>query len=607
MSDYLDKLNTEQRSVVDAKGHCLVIACPGSGKTSTAAAKAASLLAAGHRVVAVTFTKDAALELRERIIKLAGNEHAARLLVGTFHSICLFLSFPQKAKQFGREILTDVTTPFDEEWKLVETGVQFSYVGRALRESGLTMKTTEALAIIEQAKEAGSLDHLDEDLQRMVEAYTELMTRSGKIDFQDIILKTNRALKDGSLTALQADHLLVDEFQDTDKAQYEWIQHHANAGVTVTAVGDDDQSIYGFRRALGYDAMDRFAHEFGANRILLGTNYRCHSEILGAAELLINHNTERIEKRLLAHKGDGGVVSWEAFTDSAREAAAVAEEGYLALAEGISFAAIAHTNRELIELQKALVLRDIPFRKADGKSIFDYPEVQTYSALLNTLIRPAANSLDLVLAWTGMSETDIKTIYGLFGSTVRMGSLNDFSNIKISPDAVKTWRAFAKRYNEWTHLLDQEAFSLLNMGVHEWMLETIQKPNSEHLLQIASSLFEPSHGKSLAKHLSDLRLAEMNAKREEKEAAQKGAAAPNVVWLLTAHGSKGLEFDRVWIVGVQNGKFPSDKSSLEEERRLMFVAMTRAKNVLVVSATKEKKPSVFVYESGLLEPPKRGA
>jgi DNA helicase-2/ATP-dependent DNA helicase PcrA len=299
LSGHLDKLNPNQRSVVDARGNCLAIACPGSGKTSTAASKAACLLEKGERVVAVTFTKDAALELRERIIKLAGEENCARLIVGTFHSICLFMAFPGKAKgRFGREILMEMRTPFQEEWDLVKPGVQFNFVGRALREHGLNIRGQDALALIEAAKESDSLDHLDEDVRNMVETYLDVMQRAGKIDFQDIILKVNRAMRDGSLTPLSTAHLLVDEFQDVDRAQYEWIEHHARSGVAITAVGDDDQSIYAFRRALGYSAMEKFTREFGAERILLGINYRCRSEILAAAEFLINHNTERISKSL---------------------------------------------------------------------------------------------------------------------------------------------------------------------------------------------------------------------------------------------------------------------------------------------------------------------
>lgn len=606
MSEHLAKLNPEQMDVVRARGHCLAIACPGSGKTSTAASKAACLLGDGERVAAVTFTKDAALELRERIIKIAGVGSSSRLLVGTFHSICLLMAFPGRAKsQFGRDILASMKTPFTTEWELVNAGVQFGYVSRAIREVGLSIKVQDAMPIIELAKESGTVEQLDDELGALVTIYNDLLVRAGKIDFQDIILNVNKAMRNGTLSAMPIGHLLVDEFQDTDLAQYEWIRHHAMGGVSVTAVGDDDQSIYGFRRALGYSAMEKFTKEFGADRILLGTNYRCRSEILGAAQKLINRNTERIGKRLHAAKGEGGTVMWESFASCAAEASAVAEEAFLAIQEGASFAVIAHTNRELIDLQKAMVLRDIPFRKADGKSLFDCPEVQTYAALLRALIRPMPNDIDQVLAWTGMAESDTKEIRRLFGASIRMGSANDFTNSRVTESGRTTWRAFAKRYNEWVTLLEQGSYALLNLGVHEWLLDTLQKPNSQNVLQIAEELFDP-RDKTLAKHLSDLRGAEARVRQEEKGKVDQGGEPKNVVWLITAHGSKGLEFDRVWIIGVQSGSFPSEKSSLEEERRLMFVAMTRAKESLWVSGTKDKKPSMFVYEAELLPSANKG-
>jgi DNA helicase-2/ATP-dependent DNA helicase PcrA len=274
------------------------------------------------------------------------------------------------------------------------------------------------------------------------------------------------------------------------------------------------------------------------------------------------------------------------------------------LVEGASFAVIAHTNRELIDIQRSLIVRDIPFRKSDGKSIFDYPEVQTFGSMLKALVRPTANDIDMVLSWTGMTESDCREIRRLFGASIRIGSPKDFDNSSVSEDGRKTWRSFAKRYNEWAQLLQQGFNSLLHMGVHEWLLETLQKPNSEYILQTAADLFDPKD-KSLAKHLADLKNAEILSQKEDKAATT--ADPRNVVWLLTAHGSKGLEYDRVWIVGVQSGSFPSEKSSLEEERRLMFVAMTRAREMLWISATKEKKPSVFVYEARLLKSTRNAA
>lgn len=598
MNDILSELNPQQREVALHVGHCLSIACPGSGKTKMLATKAATLLNEGEKVCAVTFTRDAALELRERTMKLADPRTKANLLVGTFHSVCMLMASPRKHNgEFGRAILGKMQSPFSAPWNLVKEGVRVGYVIRAIRESGAKIQIRDATPLIELAKEAGSIsDSLDPQLQEMVRIYIKLMEDAHVIDFQDIILKTNLALRDKSMLALPVDHLLVDEYQDTDNAQYEWTAHHGRAGVALTVVGDDDQSIYAFRRALGYSGMARFAQEFGALQVQLGINYRCRSEILDAAATLISRNTERIEKRLFAQKGEGGIVTWERFKDASAEYAAVAEEAAGALAEGVSFAVISRTNDELTLLQAAMHTRGVPHRKTDGRSIFDCPEVQVYAALLRSLIKPASNDLDQVLAWAGMEIDDASKIRKLFGSSIIIGSKDDFKNAGMSDRGIDIWRTFAKRHLAWTAQKQQGHMATVNYGVYEWLAETLQKPHNPSVLDAAHQMYEVDDT-SLEDHLAKMRARELSQSQAEKK--EPDAEAGPVALLTTAHGSKGLEFDRVWIVGLQAGSFPSEKSSLEEERRLMFVAMTRAREALFISGTKDKKPSMFLLEAGI--------
>lgn len=599
MNDILSELNPQQREVALHVGHCLSIACPGSGKTKMLATKAATLLNEGEKVCAVTFTRDAALELRERTMKLADPRTKSNLLVGTFHSVCMLMASPRKHKgEFGRAILEKMHSPFSGPWNLVTEGVRVGYVIRAIRESGVKIQLRDATPVIELAKEAGSIpETLDPELQEMVRIYIKLMEDAHVIDFQDIILKTNLALRDKSMSTLPVDHLLVDEYQDTDKAQYEWTAHHGRAGVALTVVGDDDQSIYAFRRALGYSGMERFANEFGALQVQLGINYRCRSEILGAAETLISRNTERIQKRLFAQKGEGGVVTWERFKDASTEYAAVAEEAAGALAEGASFAVISRTNDELTLLQAAMHTRGVPHRKTDGRSIFDCPEVQVYAALLRSLIKPVSNDLDQVLAWAGMDNNDASQIRKLFGSSIIIGSKEDFQTAGMSDRGIEIWRTFAKRHGAWTAQKQQGHLATVNYGVYEWLAETLQKPHNPAVLDAAHQMYEVDDS-TLEEHLAKMRARELSQSQADKKGEEAEQSGP-VAMLTTAHGSKGLEFDRVWIVGLQAGSFPSEKSSLEEERRLMFVAMTRAREALFISGTKDKKPSMFVVEAGI--------
>lgn len=599
MNNILSELNPQQREVALHVGHCLSIACPGSGKTKMLATKAAQLLNEGERVCAVTFTRDAALELRERTMKLADPRTKSNLLVGTFHSVCMLMATPRKHNgEFGRAILGKMVSPFSAPWNLVKEGVRVGYVIRAIRESGAKIHVRDATPIIELAKEAGTISEvLEPQLQEMVQIYIRLMEDAGVIDFQDIILKTNHALSDKSMSPLPIDHLLVDEYQDTDKAQYEWTAHHGRAGVALTAVGDDDQSIYAFRRALGYSGMERFAREFGALQVQLGINYRCRAEILSAAETLISRNTQRIPKRLFAEKGEGGVVTWERFKDSTTEYAAVAEEAAGALAEGASFAVISRTNDELTLLQAAMHARGVPHRKTDGRSIFDCPEVQVYSALLRSLVKPVSNDLDQVLAWAGMDVADASKVRKLFGASIIIGSKEDFLHAGVSDRGIEIWRTFAKRHSMLTAQKQQGHMATVNYGAYEWLAQTLQKPHNPAVLEAAHQMYEVDDT-TLEEHLAKMSARELSQRQADKKDHDASMAGP-VAMLTTAHGSKGLEFDRVWIVGLQAGSFPSEKSSLEEERRLMFVAMTRAREALFISATKDKKPSMFVVEAGV--------
>ena len=249
----LDGLNPDQRETALHRGHCLALATAGSGKTKTMAAKAARLLQEGEMVAAVTFTRDAALELRNRIIAMAGPGHHGRMLVGTFHSICMLMAHPKERRtDFGSLILKDMRSPFHKPWKIVNEGMRRDYIIRALREQGMEeVPLEEASRMIEEVKAGTSRGTLLEGMREVTLVYNALLQRSGQIDFQDIILKTNVALRSREMTTLPVSELLVDEFQDTDEAQYEWTAAHAKAGTNVTAVGDDDQSIYAFRRALG--------------------------------------------------------------------------------------------------------------------------------------------------------------------------------------------------------------------------------------------------------------------------------------------------------------------------------------------------------------------
>jgi DNA helicase-2/ATP-dependent DNA helicase PcrA len=258
--DLLEGLNEDQRAVALCGDNAVVVAGPGSGKSTTLARKAALVLSdPGRRLAAVTFTREAAFELRERVVRYAGMDAAPRLLVGTFHSVMQLQSFPKMRKgNFSAEIIDGAKSGFGRKpWDIVKPGVWRQYVARAMADVGVDadIEFEDAVKIIEWVKSGKAPQ--ERIHEQLVKSYTEIMARNHVIDFQDILLKTIEGLKEGNVSPLNVTDLFIDEYQDTDDIQFQWGREHFKANIRMTAVGDDDQSIYAFRNALGYQGMLR--------------------------------------------------------------------------------------------------------------------------------------------------------------------------------------------------------------------------------------------------------------------------------------------------------------------------------------------------------------
>lgn len=592
--DLLDDLNTEQRTAALCRDHCLVVAIPGSGKTKTLAAKAAFVLSDGRsRVAAVTFTRESAIELRARIIKLIGKAALPRLIVGTYHSVDLLMAFPERVKfgGMGFDVLKGRHSPFRSPWAITNEGHRRSYIARAILESGMMIEMDEASRIIEAGKsEKAFLDTPEK--QTLLSTYTSIMARHKEIDFQDIILKTNLALKDGSLAPLAVDMLLLDEYQDTDLAQYEWVAHHGRSGVKITAVGDDDQSIYAFRKAMGYKGMELFASQFRAEHIVLGTNYRSHEEILASANNVVKHNEARIPKEPRAQKGYGGAVEWEGFYSRELEADACAITAGEALNRGESFAVLTRNNARLDEVESRLVVRQIPFRRSEGESILDHRESALFCSVIESLYKSSPKMADEVMAWAGASDEDASKIHRLSGGKVQRVKPKLLIEAGITEEARSSWNRFAKLHEEWGTILRagfDDASLLVRRGIFLFLSEHTKDARALSRLDLIQRMFECGKDGTLLKRLEQLQDAQKQRKEHEPGRLE--------VKLMTAHGSKGLEFDNVWIIGAEQEVFPSGKSPLDEERRLFYVAMTRARKRLTISKAGARPPSQFISES----------
>jgi superfamily I DNA/RNA helicase len=564
----LDGLNPQQREVAETRRHCLAVAGPGAGKTKTIATKIALLLSDPKSLVgAVTFSKDAAVEMRHRILKLSSPDAKRRLVDGTFHS----LAFKQLRKPGGAKC--DIASDGDR------TGL----FARVLAEHGFNWKVEEAVPVIEKIKT--NFGRVTAGTQEAVlyNAYQQALERNGKIDFQDMLRLSVAGMESGEIKPYAFTDLIVDEFQDTDPLQYRWVELHAMAGAHVTVVGDDDQSIYGFRAALGFRGMESFASSFEARRVVLGSNYRCRDEILSAADRVIRNNVDRIPKRLVAERGAGGAVQSQRFDDEYADAAAAVEALQPKLAAGQSCAILARTNRILDPIESVCRSHGVNYYRASGQSVLNRPQGALMCNLLEIVQGTKHNGLDAVLAHSEMSTSDLSALHRLMGATLVQQQKKELVAIGLSEDTATAYRGFMKRLSEWQALTSRQAYSLALEGVLEWMLGYAKGDTAIRAIQATYDVVSRLNG-PFNERIEFL-------KRDNNKPVE------GALILTTMHSSKGLEWDHVWITRAEEGVVPDEKSPESEERRLFYVAMTRARDSLVISTIRKNPVSRFVIES----------
>ena len=564
----LDELNPQQREVVEVRRHCLAVACPGAGKTKTIATKAASLIGDPRAIVgAVTFSKDAAVELRDRIIALAGTDAKRRLIAGTFHS----LAFKQ------------LRGPGGARRDIASEGDRMGILTRVLAELGMNWKAEEAVPVIEKIKtEFGKTEPSSIEAQ-LYDAYQDALERNGKIDFQDMLRLAVLRMESGDIEPYAFTDLLVDEFQDTDPLQYRWVELHARAGTRVTVVGDDDQSIYGFRAALGFRGMESFASTFDAQRVVLGSNYRCRSEILSAADRVIRNNVERISKVLHASRGSGGIVATRRFEDEYADAVAAVEALQPKQAAGQSCAILARTNRILDPIEAVCRSHGVKYFRASGQSILNRPQGALMCNLLEVVQGKKQTGLDAALAHAGMSTRDLTALHQAMGAALVQKQKKELIELGLNEDTATAYRAFMKRLGEWQSLCARQFHSLALEGVLEWMLSYAKVDTAVRAIQATYEVISRLNGT-----FTD---------RIEFLKRDNNAPVDGAIILTTMHSSKGLEWDHVWITRAEEGVVPDEKSPESEERRLFYVAMTRARDTLTIATIKKNAISRFVIEA----------
>lgn len=539
----------------------LVVAGPGSGKTRTLTSRIAYLSARSQEpIIGVTFTRDAAEEIRRRVTQLVGRS-TKHLRVGTFHSLCM-----EQLRLGGRL------------GRLLSPAEQRNLLRRAWSTCRTRVEWDDAAKIIEHFKSDIDPRAPDDPSGWLFNAYEALLREHGAMDFSDLLLSAVRGMRQGVLSPLPCRHMLVDEYQDTDAVQMEWVRLHALAGADVCIVGDDDQSIYGWRHAQGYRGMVRFETEFKATRVSIGINYRCGSAILSAADRLIRHNShERLAKNLQAGTSYRGSVQYRSFTDRHTEAVAFVQ---LAKTDPDNWACLARTNRLLDIVEAQLTANRVPYYRVGSGRLWERPHIGAYIATLRALVTDETLGYEQMLAHCGVDEETIGQFRPLTPER-----LHDIPSAMIESERER-FIQLAQFVRTWRENCEQERWELAIHGAAAWYASQSAKGTEQEDYEIVARALCDMTG-TMSARLA--RLTYSSARR-----GRKGVA------LLSIHAAKGLEFEHVQIIGLEERILPHEDSDVAEERRLCYVGMTRAKQTLIMSRGRETTlPSRFLSEAGL--------
>lgn len=605
--DSLEGLNTAQLAAVQqTSGPLLILAGAGSGKTKTLAHRIAYLVQTQSiwpsEILAVTFTNKAARELRERVWHLteqsAGDVPRQFMpWMGTFHGICVRL-----LRMDGHAIgiaSNYVIYDEDDRQSLVKQAMkELSVDSQQIKPravSGIISNAKNELKTPSDFEAAATYPHM-RTIAKVYARYETLRKAAGALDFDDLLIETVRLLRDNpdirEKWRAHFKHIFIDEYQDTNAAQYAIVKALVNDQQNICVVGDDWQSIYSWRGA-DFTNILNFERDYpSATVIKLEQNYRSTNAILAAAQSVISKNKVRTDKKLWTDLGEGAPVEVHQTYDEAEEASLIA--GRIATQASINarsysdFAILYRMNAQSAPLERALRLARIPYQLVGGVRFYDRKEIRDIIAYLRVVYQPSdrvsfsrivniptrgigATSLERFLTWQGEQGIDILTA---------LEKVHDAS--MLTPKARTALGALGNHLRELKGLVDEQVAPadiiermLALTGYRQFLRDGT--PQAEEREENVGSL------------LSDVRVfADLPEFLEETAliASSDTAAGDDKVTLMTLHAAKGLEFPVVFMVGMEEGVFPHGRiyeagpAELEEERRLCYVGMTRARQEL---------------------------
>ena len=609
MSDLLAHLNAPQRQAVTLPPvHALILAGAGSGKTRVLTTRIAWLMstnqAGPHGVLAVTFTNKAAREMTARLSALVPI-NTRGMWIGTFHGLC---------NRLLRAHCREAGLP--QTFQILDAADQLAMVRRLLKNLNVDDEKYPPRELChfinahkEQGVRAGQAEAYDHYTQKRVELYAEYenqCNREGVVDFAELLLRCHELLQRNEPLRTHYQerfrYILVDEFQDTNRLQYAWLQLLAGGGAKVFAVGDDDQSIYAFRGAEVGNMRD-FEREYaGANVIRLEQNYRSHGNILAAANALIKNNRERLGKNLWTDAGAGEPIrAFEGYSDL-DEARFVIDEIRELVRDGVAptqCAILYRSNAQSRVLEHELFAKGVPYKVYGGLRFFERQEIKHALAYLRLLGNADDDTAFLRVVNFPARGIGARSLENLQATAHQINSSLYNAAASLTGRAGQTVGAFVR-------LIEALRQETANLPLPELVEHIIEKSG------LAQHYRTEKEGQERLENLDELINAAATFVDDEGAIGEGGALASflahasleagehqagegqEAVQLMSVHAAKGLEFDVVFITGLEQGLFPHEnavvqgREGLEEERRLMYVAVTRARRRLYVSCAQTR-------------------
>ncbi|MDO4902181.1 MAG: UvrD-helicase domain-containing protein [bacterium] len=629
--DLLKGLNIKQKQAVETlDGAMLILAGAGSGKTKTLTHRIANIIAHGtpsERILAVTFTNKAAREMRERLAELLGADASDRFFMpwmGTFHGICVRI-LRLKGEHIGIAPNFVIYDETDRQNLIKRICSDLNFDSKTLKPSSVSSVISNAKNELQTAEDFADSAHwgFEQKCAEVFLRYEKERRKANALDFDDLLSETVRLLKTApevrDFFREKFEHILIDEYQDTNSAQYQIVKMLVNDQENICVVGDDWQSIYSWRGA-DFTNILNFEKDFPRAKIIkLEQNYRSTENILNAAHAVISKNEVRSDKKLFTKIGKGEEVRLWQTHDEQEEASRITSKIFSEKSVGLrkyqDFAILYRTNAQSRSLEEALRHAGIEYKIFGGMRFYDRKVIKDLLAYLRVIYNPLdqvaferiANvparglgkvSLEKFLNWQSENGLDlISSLLAVDGlSTMQTRARNSLKNLG---EILRLGQILNQDGTSPAEILEK-IIDKTNYKYFEKLSEVEQKDKEENIGELISD----------AKIYADLAGFLENAALMSSADSE----SDDQVSLMTIHAAKGLEFPVVFLAGMEEGVFPhsrvfdSDKSELEEERRLCYVGMTRAREELILTCAGSRavfgqrnysSPSRFITEAGL--------